>query len=86
MSGTAVVNITIFPSNNQFPPTLDDNNYIVEVDENNPINASILVITAMDNDVISPANSIGRFILSGSDAPNFFIENLGNNTAILRAR
>ena len=81
---TALLNITIFPSNNMFPPELEDN-YIGTIDENNPINASILVVTATDDDLPSPASMIDQFILSGIDADSFTIENLGNNSAILRA-
>ena len=85
MTSTAIVNVTIFPSNNQFPPVLESV-YVVKVEENNPVNASILTITATDGDMLSPANLVGRFILSGANAVYFHIENLGNNIAILRAR
>ena len=84
MQSTAVVNITIFPSNNMFSPQLEMT-YIGSIDENNAINASILVVTATDEDVLGPASMIDQFTLSGTDAGSFIIENFGNNSAILRA-
>lgn len=75
------VNITVLPTT---PPQLKPH-YYKKVDENNHIGAFIMLVTATDEDEIGPAATIGQFILSGPDSTSFIIENLGNNSAILRA-
>ena len=70
---TVVVNITIFP----FPKSKLEPCYYGEIIENNYVNAPVLLITGTAN--------ISQFILSGPNSASFTIENLGNNSAILRA-
>ena len=78
---TATVNITILPTRNpQLKPY-----YYRKLDENNLIGAFIMLVTATDEDEAGPAATIGQFILSGPDSTSFTIDNLGNNSAILRA-
>lgn len=85
-NSTAMVTITIFPPNNHFNPVLDKQSYTGYLDENSPAGTSILTITATDADLVGPASTIGQFILEGANSQYFYIENLGNNTAILRSK
>ena len=73
---TVVVNITIFP----FPKPKLEPYYYGEIIENKYVNAPVLLITGT-----AFVTSISQFILSGPNSASFTIENLGNNSAILRA-
>ena len=78
---SVLVNITVLPAKNpQLQPY-----YYRKIDENNLMNAFILLITATDEDEFGSTATIGQFILSGPDSTSFITENLGNNSAILRA-
>lgn len=85
-NSTAMVTITIFPPDNHFNPVLDKQSYTGYLDENSPPGTSILTITATDADLVGPASTIEQFILEGINSQYFYVENLGNNTAILRSK
>ena len=76
---TALVHITILPTN---PPELKPY-YYTNINENNYIGSFVMLVTATVED---ESAMVGHFILSGPDSTSFIIENLGNNSAILRAR
>ena len=83
---TATLTIIVFPPDNFYNPVLDQQEYTGTIDENSNIGASILTIVATDDDSPGPASRIKTFVLLGDDAHLFYIENLMNNTGILRSK
>ena len=85
-STLATVVIGVFSDTNFYAPNLTKMAYSASIDEELPVDAPILSITATDADLIGPAAQVSEFVLSGVDAAFFWVENLGNNTGILRAK
>ena len=85
-STLATVVIDVFSDTNFYSPNLTETAYSASIDEELPVGTPILSITATDADLIGPAAQVSKFVLSGADATFFWVENLGNNTGILRAK
>ena len=86
MNTTATLTITVIPPDNFYNPVLDQQLYTATIEENSDIGTSILTIVATDDDSPGPASKIEKFVLLGDDAHLFYIENLMNNTGILRSK
>ena len=85
-STQVTVVINVFSDTNFYSPNLTKMAYSASIDEELPIDTPILSITATDADLIGPAAQVNDFILSGDDAVYFWVENLGNNTGILKTK
>ena len=80
-SSTSQITLLLVDNTNRHSPTLDRDNYIVDVPEDTSPGDIILTVTASDgDDPDTPAGQIANFILTGSSSIYFRVkQDVANN-------
>lgn len=76
----------IVSPDNFFRPELDQSNYMVRLDENEPTGSVVLMFTMSDADRFGPASQIGQIFILGSDAQFFNASATGLNSGVILSK